>query len=314
MSFGPAADTPPSPAPDSEVRALDYAATRKVVLVAAAADSVTTEQGDPANVLQPAGTGPSPTAGIGLDVTAADYSGHRASFAGDGNEISLAAYGALTPDQDGVFGIGAPDPGIFGAFPANATASEGLPFPCGCRTTFGSSNDWGYLQGTSMAAPQVAAVGAMMRRLNPDATLAEVLTALKRTASRPAGVGWTSDVGWGVLNADAALEAIRRVDHLAPVSTLSAPRVAGRRRFVVRWIGHDQTRPELIPSGINRYEIYVKTNGSLPRLLAKTTRHSLDFRGRPGARYAFFCVAVDRAGNRQRGAVDHTTRVARNAR
>ena len=314
MSFGPAGDKTPPPAPDSEVRALDYAAARKVVLVAAAADSVTTEQGDPANVLQPAGTGPSLTAGIGLDVTAADFSGHRASFAGYGNEISLAAYGALNPDDTGLLGIGGPEPGIFGAFPANSTDLEGLPSPCGCRTTFGGGNDWGYLQGTSMAAPQVAAVGAMMRRLNPEATLADVLTALKRSATRPPGAGWTSDVGWGVLNADAALETIRRVDRLAPVSTLSAPRLASHRRFIVRWSGQDQRRPELIPSGIVRYEIYVKTNGSRPRLLVKTLRHSLTVRGRSGARYVFFCVAVDRAGNRQRGIVNHTTRVAQRAR
>ena len=82
-----------------------------------------------------------------------------------------------------------------------------------------------------MAAPQVAAVAAMMRSLNPDATLVDVLTTLKRTATRPAGVGWTSDVGWGILNANAALQAIRRVDRLAPVSRLSSPTVASRTRF-----------------------------------------------------------------------------------
>ena len=314
MSFGPAPGSTQTPAPDSEVRALDYAAARKVVLVAAAADELTTEQGDPANVVQPAGTGPTLTAGIGLDVTAADYSGHRASFAGYGNEISLAAYGALEPDQTGLLGIGGPEPGIFGAFPANATDIEGLPSPCGCRTTFGGSSAYAYLQGTSMAAPQVTAVAAMMRNLNPDATLVDVLTTLKRTATRPAGVGWTSDVGWGILNANAALEAIRRVDRLAPVSKLSSPTVASRTRFVVRWSGHDQTRPELIPSGIARYEVYVRTNGSRPRLIAKTTRHSLTFRGRDGFRYVFFSVAVDRAGNRERRSLNVTTRVARHAR
>jgi subtilisin family serine protease len=319
MSFGPAAGDPPTLAPPSEVRALDYAAARKVVLVAAAADNLTTEQGDPANVVQPAGTGPSLTAGIGLDITAAAYggqnaSGHKASFAGFGNEISLAAYGALEPDQPGLLGIGGPEPGVFGAFPANATDLEGLPSPCGCRTTFGGSNGYAYLQGTSMAAPQVAAAAAMMRNLNPDATLADVLTTLKRTATRPAGVGWTSDVGWGILNAGAALQAIRRVDRLAPVSTLTSPRVANHTRFVVRWSGHDQTRRELIASGIARYEVYVRTNGSRPRLIARTNRHSLTFRGRAGVRYVFFCVAVDRAGNRQRGVVNITTRVARHAR
>jgi serine protease len=314
MSFGPASGGTPTPAPDSEVRALDYAAARKVVLVAAAADDLTTEQGDPANVVQPAGTGPTLTAGIGLDVTAADITGHRASFAGYGNEISLAAYGALEPDQTGFLGIGGPQPGIFGAFPANSTDLEALPSPCGCRTTFGGSNSYAYLQGTSMAAPQVTAAAAMMRNLNPDATLADALTTLKRTATRRAGVGWTSDVGWGILNADAALQAIRRVDRLAPVSKLTSPAVANRQRFVVRWSGQDQTRPELISSGIARYEVYVRTNGGWPRLIVRTTHHSLTFRGRDGFRYVFFCVAVDRAGNRERGSVNVTTRVARHAR
>lgn len=313
MSFGPSGNNPP-PAPDSEVRALDYAAARKVVLVAAAADGFTTEQGDPANVVQPAGTGPSLTAGIGLDVTAVDFSDRRASFAGYGNEISLAAYGALTPHPTWPPEIGGPEPGVFGAFPANSTDLETPPTLCGCRTTFGGSSSYAYLQGTSMAAPQVAAAAAMMRRLNPDATLDDVLTTLKRTATRPAGAGWTTDVGWGILNADAALEAIRRVDRLPPTSALDAPRVSNRRRFSLRWSGHDQTRPELISSGIARYEIYVRANGSRPRLLASTTRHSLNFRGADGRQYVFFCVAVDRAGNRQRGSLDVTTRVARNAR
>jgi serine protease len=105
MSFGP--DTPATAppgggaggrAPQSEVRALDYAASHKVVLVSAAADSPGTEQGDPGNLLQPSGTGAALSAGIGLDVTAAEYDGTRAPFAGSGSEISIAAYGALEPN------------------------------------------------------------------------------------------------------------------------------------------------------------------------------------------------------------------------
>jgi subtilisin family serine protease len=314
MSFGPSDPANSIAPPDSEVRSLDYAAARNVVLVAAAADSPVSEQGDPGNVLQPTGTGPNLSAGIGLDVTAADYSGHRASFAGFGSEISLAAYGALQPDNGGLLGLGAPDPGIFAAFPSNGTDVEGLPQPCGCRTTFMGSNSYAFLQGTSMAAPQVAATAAMMRVLNPDATLADVLTTLKRTAQRPTATGWTNDLGWGILNAGAALDAIRRIDRLAPVSKLVAPRVSNRRKFALRWSGHDQTRPEVVASGLARFEIYVRVNGSRPKLIAKTSHHSMSFRGRPGHRYVFFAVAIDHAGNRQRKAVDVTTRVARGAR
>jgi hypothetical protein len=314
MSFGPSDPATASPPPDSEVRALEYAAARNVVLVAAAADTPAAEQGDPGNVLQPSGTGSNLAAGIGLDVTAADANGHRASFAGFGSEISLAAYGALQPDNTGLFGIGAPDPGIFGAFPSGTTDLEGLPTPCGCRTTFMGSNSYAFLQGTSMAAPQVAATAALMRVLNPDATLADVLTTLKRTAQRPAGTGWTSDLGWGILNAGAALDVIRRIDRLPPVSQLVAPRISNRRRFVLRWSGHDQTRPEVYASGLARFYIYVRVNGSRSKLIAATSRHSMAFAGRPGSRYVFFSVAVDRAGNRQVRAVDVTTRVARRAR
>lgn len=308
MSFGPASPTT-APAPDAEVRALGYAASHKVVLVAAAADEATTEQGDPANVLQPSGSGSNITSGIGLDVTAAQYGGTRADFAGYGSEISLAAYGAFEPDEAGAFGIG-PPPGILGAFPANPTELEGLPEPCGCRTTFDGSSSYAYLQGTSMAAPQVAALGAMMRVLNPYATLADILTTVKRTAQRPANTGWSGDLGWGIINAGAALDAIRRVDRQPPHSKLHAPRVARRATFRLRWSGQDARTPGLIASGIAYYDVYVRSGKGRRRLLAKTTRHSRVFHGRRGGRYTFTLVAVDHAGNRE-GYRDHAaTRVA----
>jgi serine protease len=312
MSFGPAFPDG-TPAPRSEVRALQYAAARKVVLVAAAADSPGTEQGDPANVLQPAGTGAAINKGLGLDVTAAAYNGARASFAGFGSEISLAAYGALNPGAGGVLGLG-PPPGIFGAFPANQTQLEQLPDACLCRTTFGGDDRYAYLQGTSMAAPQVTATAAMMRVLNPYASLRDILRILKQTAQRPAGTGWGTNLGWGILNAGAALDAARRLDRLPPVSHLIAPHLARRRTFVVRWTGHDQQHSGLVASGIARFDVYVSAGGARSRLIADTSRHELRFHGRPGVRYAFIVVAIDRAGNRELRGARATTRVARTAR
>jgi hypothetical protein len=165
-----------------------------------------------------------------------------------------------------------------------------------------------------MAAPQVTATAAMMRVLNPFATVTDVITTLKRTASRPAGTGWTSDLGWGILNAGAALDAVRRIDRLAPVSKLSAPHVSHQRVFVLRWSGHDQQPPELIASGIARYDIYARAAGGRTHRIASTTHRTLRFRGRAGVKYVFFAVAVDRAGNRESRPVDATTRVARGAR
>src|SRR4051794_18977734 len=109
MSFGTAPGAQPSP---PVVSAIDYAVAHGVVLVAAAADDPIDDQGYPASALQPTGTGPDPTAGKGLSVTAADFRDRRASFAGRGTQVSIAAYGAyLGADDKG-------PPGIFGPFTA----------------------------------------------------------------------------------------------------------------------------------------------------------------------------------------------------
>jgi hypothetical protein len=152
-----------------------------------------------------------------------------------------------------------------------------------------------------------------MRALNPYATLQEVLRTIKQTAQRPAGSGWGNDLGWGILDGGAALDAIRRVDHLAPVSSLVVPRLARHRRFRLRWSGYDQQRPGLIASGIAYYEVYVKA-GSSWRLIARTATRTVTFRGRRRHRYTFEVIAVDHAGNRQVHPGRASTRVWRRAR
>ncbi|MGZ4182107.1 MAG: S8 family peptidase [Solirubrobacteraceae bacterium] len=311
MSFGPDPSAPHAPAPESEVRALDYAASRKVVLVAAAADSPVTEQGDPANVLQPAGTGPNLTKGIGLDVTAAQFGAQHASFAGVGSEISLAAYGAFNPNSPSLVPCTGQPIGILGAYPGSATQLEQLPDPAACRVSLNGDTRYATVAGTSMAAPQVAAVGAMMRALNPYASLTDLLEIIKRTAQRPAGTGWSSDNGWGILNAGAALDATRDLDRLAPVSRMSAPRVTQAQTLLLRWSGHDERHAPLVTTGIAYYMVFVRINGGRTRRLARTSRHTLKFQTRPGDRYVFWTVAVDKAGNRESKPVRLQTRVPR---
>ena len=213
------------------VDAIHYAYDRKVVLVAAASDEDVEEQGSPANVLQPTGTGPDLQQGLGLVVTAADFSDARATFGSDasgqplrpgrGTQISLAAYGAYGPSGP---------TGIFGAFPTGTTQIETGTVdppsaPCvDCRTTFNGDNRYAYLAGTSMSTPQVAAAAALVRHLNPDLTIGQILTILKQSARRPAGSGWTPELGWGILDAGAALDAARRVDR--PGADLAPARAA----------------------------------------------------------------------------------------
>jgi serine protease len=295
MSFGTAPGATPSL---PVVNAIDYAVAHGVVLVAAAADDPIEDQGYPASALQPTGTGPDVTAGRGLSVTAADFQDRRASFAGRGSQISIAAYGTYAGDEDHG------PPGIFGAFTSalNAldTGALGTTRPCRCRTTFQADARYAYLQGTSMAAPMVAAAAALVRHLNPDMPAVEIVRVLKQTARRPPGVGWTPDLGWGILAAGTALAAARTLDRRPPTSKIRAlPRRTRRTRLTLRWRGRDVPRLGVAESGLAGFELWRSLDGRAPRRLLSTPRTSRAVRLRRGHRYRFFTIAVDRAGNRE---------------
>jgi len=295
MSFGTAPGAPPSL---PVLNAIDYAVAHGVVLVSAAADDPIEDQGYPASILQPTGTGPDLNVGSGLSVTAADFLDRRAPFAGRGSQISLAAYGTYEGnDNDG-------PPGIFGAFTSGLNALDtgalGQTRPCRCRTVFGADARYAYLQGTSMAAPMVAAAAALVRHLNPDMPAAEIVRLLKQTARRPAGTGWTPELGWGILDAGAALALARTIDRRPPFSKI---RRMGRRthhtRLTLRWRGGDQPRAGVFESGLSGVELWRALDGRKPRKLLSTRKRSIAVRLQRGHRYQFFTIGVDKAGNRE---------------
>jgi subtilisin family serine protease len=280
---------------DGERRALNYALRHDVVLIAAAADSPIPEQGHPAKDLQPTGTAHKLDVGRGLVVTAADMSGKRASFAGRGSQISLAAFGDTGP------GSGAP--GLFSTFPANMTQIESggsnpLAPPCPvCRTTFNGDNRYGYLSGTAMAAPQVAGAIALVRSANPKLGRISVVRLMKETALRSGG--WSTELGWGILNAHAAVQRALELaqDTVAPATERRGAR--SRRaspRFVLRWRGRDTAPPGVRTAGVESYAVYVK-RGRRWALVETTTGNRVRYRGTRGKRYSFHVRAKDRAGN-----------------
>ena len=296
MSFGTDGTSPPSQA---IVDAVNYAIAHDVVLVAAAADAPVEEQGDPANLLQPTGTGSEITAGRGLSVTAATNADQRASFAGRGSQISLAAYGTFSETTG--------PPGLLAAFPGNGTELEngtGGLFPqpgCACRTTFQGDNRFAYLQGTSMATPMVTATAAIVKHLNPDLRAADVVRVLKETASRPSGSGWSPELGWGIVNPTLALTAARLVDRRPPASKLSGPKsVRIPRSITLRVKGSDKPPSSgIAAAGVGHYEIYRSTNGARYRRIASTGKASFKVKVRRGSRYRFYSIGVDKVGNRE---------------
>jgi subtilisin family serine protease len=206
----------------------------------------------------------------------------------------MAAYGTYGPG-------GAP--GLLGAFPAPTTDLERGDRlkqldPCRCRTSYNGDNRYAYLAGTSMSAPQVAGVAALMRHLNPDLPAADVVRILKQTARRPATVAWTPELGWGILDAGAALAAARVVDAHPPTSQLQRPKVTGRS-ILLRWRGADDAVAGVVASGIDHFEVWRATPGRVARRIKSTRAHSMRLRGRRGGRYSFYTIAIDRAGNRE---------------
>ena len=294
MSFGTDGGRVP---PQAMVDAIHYAADRDVVLVAAAADQETDEQGDPANILQPTGTGPDINRNLGLSVTAATFYDRKASFAGRGTQISIAAYGAFERGQG--------PRGLLGGFPATETSFErgevGPPPtpPCRCRATYRGDNRYAYLQGTSMSTAIVAGLAALVRDLNPDLRGAEVVRLLKETARRPEGTGWSPELGWGIADARAALMAAAELDRRPPTSRLRAPRRTRRRTLTLRWSGRDAAPANVLATGVARYEVWRSVGRRPPIRLTTTRRSSFELRVRRGRQYSFFTIAVDRAGNRE---------------
>jgi len=300
MSFG---GGPESAAID---RAIDFAVERNVVLVGSASNSPDTDQGSPAAQLQKDAS--NINAGRGLVVTAADFSDRNAGT-GRGDQISVAAYGFFD-DFDG-------PPGLISTFPGNNTAiGEGLG-GCGCRSRRFGGNNYAYLQGTSMAAPQVAALAALVGQLNPFLRVGEKTRIIKQTAR--GGGRWNPELGWGIIDAGRALDATRRVDRTAPrTRSRSVGRVRLRRikrgrrkgrlartaRVRLRLLGSDKPgAPGLLPSGLRSFDLYIaRVRKDQPLLFKRVRRHRVNpvlrLRLKRG-RYRFYSRALDNAGNRE---------------
>ena len=70
-------------------------------------------------------------------------------------------------------------------------------------------------EGTSMAAPQTAAVAALLLGLDPSLTPGDIREYLRQSA-QPLGPGWNARTGYGLLRADAAVALTPKADAFEP--------------------------------------------------------------------------------------------------
>jgi subtilisin family serine protease len=172
-----------------ERRAIHWAAQRGVLIVAAAGNEH--DEGNqpdyPAALLQPVGS--HGRAGIGLAVGATSIDGTRAYFSNTGSYLSLAAPG-------------------FNVF---AAESADAPWPR-AQLPWASPGYYGWASGTSFASPEVAGAAALVWAANPRLTAQQVAQVLKQSAT---GMTWNRELGWGRLDAAAAVELALRTRGLA---------------------------------------------------------------------------------------------------
>ncbi len=298
--------------------AIDQAWAAGAVLVAAASNpgdqcGGAQPQGYPAAYVQPAGTSPDPYSGKGLVVTMAQYDGANAG-AGHGTGVSVAAYG----DSSALAAPGHPNglPGIFSTWPQNTTTREGscsTP-PCAPRTSFNGDNRFGYLFGTSMATPQVSGLVALVRSANPGMSPSQVIQAIKRTAGY--GGVWHDSLGWGIVDAGRAVALAAGRDLVGPVSKVASKKRTRKRGFKLRISSSDADPLGGSVSGVDSVSVFVAKGRGAFKLLSKTKRSKISFRGRPGVKYKFYSRAVDKAGNHEadRAVADTATWVRRRPR
>jgi subtilisin family serine protease len=179
----------------TERRAIDYAVTHGALIVTAIGnehdESNPVEY--PAALVQPVGS--NGRGGVGLSVGASDETGARAGFSNTGSHLSLLAPGvnvlsALSSKGSNVGYVKVALPG----------ATAGL---------------YAFSSGTSFAAPEVAGAAALVWAANPLLTAQQVAGVLKRTASNRGS--WNGELGYGVIDAAAAVEQASNERAAAPV-------------------------------------------------------------------------------------------------
>lgn len=241
-----------------EKEALAYAAEKQVVVVAASGNSyaVTSPVRNPIQYPAAAIGGVRGGWSTGLSVAATDPDGHHAPFSTANDFVSVAAPGA---------GSGDCGDGVFSTIPAattilwdGTTAGQCTRVVDALSTATGR---YGYAEGTSFAAPQVAGAVALVRDVNPDLTAEQSTDVIKRSAHQTIESGWNPQTGWGVLDVDAAVALARVYDTADPVPSLTVSPRAGV--LTVGLAGTDAARSGGTASGIASYRLERSGDGNI---------------------------------------------------
>ena len=166
----------------AEQQAIDAVRAAGVIVVAAAGNDASN-----ANEFWPAGA-----EGV-VTVAAVGKAGNPAYYSNSGTSVDIAAPGGEVSFDYGEQGAILSTVGVEGS---DGTVTSGYK----------------YQQGTSMAAPHVSGTVALMKQLAPEMTPAQFDQLLVDFAVTDGAGEWRSDLGYGLLNAERALDAVEGLD------------------------------------------------------------------------------------------------------
>ncbi len=201
----------------AERAALDYAAARDVLVVAASGN---TGAHGSARVFPAAAIGGQRGGwSAGISVAAVDPAGAPAPFSTWNDAVTLSAPGAGSVADCG--------DGVWSTISQGATMWTGTCLRTAGPGLSGAGGRYGYAEGTSFATPIVSGGAALVRGVNPRLTAPQTADVLRGTARQTVGAGWNTRTGAGVVDLAAAVAEARRYDVTAPVPAVTATPVAG---------------------------------------------------------------------------------------
>jgi serine protease len=182
---------PGEPAAPEEADAVNAAVNAGVLVIAAAGNQGSSQP-----------TWPAAQTGV-MSIGAVDMLGARASYSNYGSTLDLVAPG-------GVVGVDANHDGY----------GDGILSTCGSDSTGAVVFNYIFYNGTSMAAPHVAGVAALVMAANPSLTAAQARSILENTAQDLGAPGRDDEFGFGLVDAAAA---VREALHQGGAGAGSAP-------------------------------------------------------------------------------------------
>ncbi|MEX2193971.1 MAG: S8 family serine peptidase [Thermoleophilaceae bacterium] len=272
---------------EGESRALEFAFLSDVLPVAASGNGA--QSGNQVEFPAAAVGGPRGQVGIGLSVGAVRPDLRPTDFSTHNAFVSVAAPGGGTRGCDD---------GVFSAVPGNPNLIFDAGDPCApvFQAGFGGGR-YGYSEGTSFATPIASGVAALAWQAQPRLASEQVADVVQRSARQTfGGPGWNEFTGAGVVDAQAAVDAARRYDVLAP-RFRTRVRSSGRRHRVEIFSGRDRADSGDRRAGGVQYALAERfRNGRLNFIVDPTRRRvKRTIRRRSGREY--LAIACDANGN-----------------